>query len=284
MENIVATSDTSACSTSSSPSSSKRKMWIGRRDVELQKSWMFDEAPVASSAVNAFVLNRASELLEALTGLDAESSTALNNHVKSLQEKLLAIHVRRKEDACSQENEVLSMSFATEKRNEKRRKSPHTTKPQQSAPLTPAEIRLTPQTEHDPSKGRVLTTANRETQANAGPYQSSRSYDTVLLGPSMAPQNTMALTAPKGSAQFAWHPLSFRQGIASAGHEQNHESILDHETVSRGPLQDTSPSFVSEAAPLQCIPKSAHSTIARQSFVTKKPYSPFESYQPEREP
>lgn len=109
--------DASSASTWSSLSL-RRRMWTGRRDAVSVKSWLFDEAPITSQAIDAFVLENACRLLEALAELDTESSSALNSHVASLQEQLLAIHVRRQQNAHLQQGAISSMSFVTKKNAE----------------------------------------------------------------------------------------------------------------------------------------------------------------------
>ena len=91
----------------------RRRMWIGRRGVDRTTSWTFNEALVTPESINAFVLENASRLLENLSELDAESSSALNDHVRSLQAKLLAIKVRRQHNFLFQKRVASSISFAT---------------------------------------------------------------------------------------------------------------------------------------------------------------------------
>lgn len=70
-------------------------MWTGCRDKKLANAWVFNKAPISTTQIDAFVLERAPQLLDMLSDLDPATARALGDHVDNLQETLLAIHIRR---------------------------------------------------------------------------------------------------------------------------------------------------------------------------------------------
>ena len=91
-------------------------MWIGCRERTPNSLWAFNKAPITSRDIEEFVLKKAANLLDTLASLDADTSSAVRKHVEVLQEKLLAIHVRRKRSfGVKIKSIVASMDFVTEK-------------------------------------------------------------------------------------------------------------------------------------------------------------------------
>ena len=89
-------------------------MWIARRDAV--RTWIFDLCPFSSEAISSFISENAPLLLQTISDLDTETSAAVFNHVKVLEENLLAIHLRR--DMPPNESEIATMNFATEQQGE----------------------------------------------------------------------------------------------------------------------------------------------------------------------
>lgn len=91
-----------------------KTMWTGRRDKAAKKTWIFDRAPIPAAQTEAFVLEKASNLLDNLSRLDHTTSTAVREHVENLQETLLAIHIRRQRGFnLLTSGAVSSMNFVT---------------------------------------------------------------------------------------------------------------------------------------------------------------------------
>ena len=93
---------------------SEKTMWLGR--CNNNQGWTFDKMPITSKDIDAFVLEKASKLLDSLAELDQETTLAVNRHVDALRQKLLAIHARRSRmSKLSLKRSVANVSFVTER-------------------------------------------------------------------------------------------------------------------------------------------------------------------------